>query len=320
MDFRASHTLRSRCSPAYRILLLSALAIVAFSAASGSEEDEWGKDPSPPIATAQTYPKSFLSGKITRLKEKANGLYRSKRYADAAKAYREIAALDSNDAAAPNDLALCYLKLGKKDSALESSREALRRADRSLAAPDTAAWSFPDLRARKSAYYTLDKLGGPMHEPKPGQCETWSALSQCAARYYVCAEQGGRPNEEGILRWSVLRVGVTSARALFTYDEVEVASQVMRPEMRDMEELGIDGVPESRQRWINRDSAVTLPLGEWLEGRDSVTHARVQRAISDCRVIHFDPCAGVVGLACGIQEAGGSDRIVIGEYYLVPVK
>jgi hypothetical protein len=208
-----------------------------------------------------------------------------------------------------------------RDSALAATREALLLADPSLAAMDPSSWSFPDLRARKSAYFNLDKLGVPMKVPAAGQCETWSSLSACGERLHVCAEAGRRPEGEGTLHWEILRVGLTRERALFNYEEVEIPSLLPYPEMRDMEELAIDGSPESKARWINRDSSATLPLGRMLETADSSCTGncgRLERSLSECRVIHFDPCAGAVGVACAQREDGGKDRILIGEYYLIP--
>jgi hypothetical protein len=73
---------------------------------------------------------------------------------------------------------------------------------------------------------------------------------------------------------------------------------------------------------VNRDSSSLIPLGEILETVDPACTGncgKLERVQSECRIIHFDPCAGVLGVACGIQEEG-KDRIVIGEYYLIPVK
>ena len=162
-----------------------------------------------------------------------------------------------------------------------------------------------------------------MKQPRPGQCETWSSLSSCGGRYHVCVEDGKRPAGDGLLRWTVLRVGLTRSRALFTYDEVEVPSHVPRPEMRDMEEISIDGMSESRSRWLNRDSSVAIHLGDVLETADPECVGdcgKLETVRSECRIIHFDPCAGVVGVACGIMEGGGKDRIVIGEFYLIPTR
>lgn len=266
---------------------------------------------------------SAIARQVQLLKLRANGMYRARKYREACDLYAAVADLDTSDAAARNDLGLCHRALGNKDTALAAARAALRIADRSLAAPDTSAWSYPDLRARKTAYFTLDKLGGSMTEPKPGQCETWSAGGACPARLHVCAEQGHRPQGGGTLRWGILRAGLTRAHALFGYDEVEVPSQVPRLEMRDMEELGIDGTPESKIRWLNRDSSVTLPNGEFLETADPDCFpdchiaGNLEKERVRCRVIHFDPCAGVIGMACAFEEEG-KDRILIGEYYLAP--
>jgi hypothetical protein len=293
-------------------------------------EDEWDGDSARttidgpmPQSGVPAPPSSAVTRKIIALKEKANALYRAKRYQEAGGLYREIADLDPADAAVRNDLGLCFLKRGMKDSALEAGREALRLADRSLGGADTVTWSFPDMRARKSAYFTLDKLGGPMPEPRPGKCETWSAFSACKARLHVCAEAGRRPAAGGELQWDILRLGLTRANALFSFEEMEIPSQAPRPEIRDMEELSIDGVPESRMKWLNRDSSVTIPLGEVLESADPAcagTCGKIETVRSECRVIHFDPCAGVVGLACETKEDGIGDNIVVGEYYLIPAK
>jgi hypothetical protein len=277
----------------------------------------------PASAPASQPVSAALFRKVQALKEQANKHYRAKRYSEACRIYGEAALLDANDAGVRNDLGICYQNLGRKDSALDATREALRLADRSLAASSEPDWSFPDLRARKTAYFNLDKIGGSMREPRAGQCVTWSAFSSCNGRYHVCVAEGSRPAEGGSLRWQTLRVALTRSRALFSYDEVEVPSQVPKPEMRDMEELSIEGVPESKLRWVNRDSSVAIPLGDILETADSACAGRcgnLERVQSECRVIHFDPCAGVVGVACGIQEGAGKDRIVIGEFYLVPQK
>lgn len=258
------------------------------------------------------------------LKLRANGLYRARKYKDACDLYAAVVRLDTGDASARNDLGICQRALGHRDSALASTRAALRIADRSLAAPDTSAWSFADLRARKTAYFNLDKLGGPMREPKVGQCETWFAVGDCPARLHVCTEQGYRKVEGGFLKWEIMRAALNRSHALFSYEEVEVPSQVIRPEMRDMEELGIDGTPESMIRWINRDSSITVPLGEYIETADPECFpecniaGNLEKERIKCRVLNFDPCAGVIGMACAIDEEGGKDRILIGEYYLTP--
>jgi hypothetical protein len=295
------------------------IAVAIFASAGPAGGEEWDSAP----AASATLP-SAIARKCHALKEKAKALYRLRKYEEAGEVYAEIAALDSLDASARNNLGLCYLKRGMKDSALEASRRALALADRSLATQDTNVWSFPDLRARKTAYFNLDKLGGPMPEPRAGQCETWSSFSSCRGRLHVCAEQGKRPADGGTAHWDILRVGLNRSRALFTYEEVEVPALVPRPEMRDMEQAAIDGMPEGRSRWLNRDSSVTIPLGEMLETVDPACTGdkcgNLEKVQSECRVIHFDPCAGVVGLACTVQEEGGGDRIVIGEYYLIPAK
>ncbi|MDB5047703.1 MAG: hypothetical protein JWO30_774, partial [Fibrobacteres bacterium] len=261
-------------------MLILATCFVFAAALAPTDEDEWGQDP---VAPAQSAPPAHsapqtltapgpgfaapaapataaataAAKKAQPLKEKANLLYRAKRFEEAGRFYRQAADMDSADASVRNYIGLCFLKRGLKDSALAAEREALRLADRSLAGGDTSDWSFPDLRARKSAYFNLDKLGGPMPEPKPGQCETWSSFSECRARLHVCAETGWRSSQGGTLHWNILRVGLTRSRALFSYDEVEVPSQVPHPEMRDMEEISIEGVPESKLRWVNLDSSVT---------------------------------------------------------------
>lgn len=287
--------------------------------ASG-DEDDWGST----SAEAAREPLSpRISPKALALKEEANRYYRARKYPEACRIYREASLLDSNDAGLRNDLGICFQKSGKKDSALASTREALRLADRSLASDSLANWSFADLRARKTAYFNLDKLGGPMPEPRPGQCETWSSFSTCQGRLHVCVEAGSRPTEGGTVHWQVMRAGLTRSRALFSYEEVEAPALVPRPEMRDMEELSIDGEAESRSRWVNRDSSAVLPLGEVLETVDpgcAGNCGKLEQVRSECRIIHFDPCAGVLGVACGIQEDEGKDRIVIGEFYLIPAR
>jgi hypothetical protein len=259
------------------------------------------------------------------LKVRADGLYRARKYRDALALYATCARLDPRDADARNDLAQCHLKLGRKDSALVFAREALGLAGRSLAAGDGTGWSFPDLRARKSAYFLLDKLGVRMTAPKPGRCEIWApSEGDCRARLHVCAERGSRPGPEGTVRWDILRAGTSGVRALFSYDEVEVPSLVPRPGLRDMEAASIGGGSESESRWMNRDSSATLPLAEFLEGSDPACSGsacgNLEREQVGCRILHFDPCAGVIGMACAYPEAGGPDRIVIGEWYLVPAR
>ncbi|GEM_PF-3255111 len=326
---------------AFRLALATALAFsVLAPMAVRADDDDWGTMPpdarvsatpassaqagSPSTSPLQSAPlPSKVAHKVQALKEQANKFYRARKYANACAIYREASLLDSSDAGLRNDLGICFQNLGRKDSALQFTRDALRLADRSLAEPTEEEWSFPDMRSRKTSYFNLDRLGGPMTPPRPGQCETWSAMSTCKGRFHVCVEDGSRPAEGGTLRWNVLRVGLTRARALFSYDEVEVPSHVPRPEMRDMEEMSIEGIPESKSRWINRDSSVVIPLGELLETKDSAcvkNCGNLERDQSECRIIHFDPCAGVVGVACGIQEADGKDRIVIGEFYLIPAK
>jgi tetratricopeptide (TPR) repeat protein len=307
-------------------LLLSGFILPA----SPAEEDDWGSPASGPSASlpALSMPSAISAGtarQIQLLKVRANGLYRARKYRDALALYAAWARLDPGDPDARNDLADGYLKLGRQDSALACAREALRLADRSLAAADTdtASWSFPDLRARKNAYFLLDKLGARMSPPKPGRCEIWTASDgECRARMHVCAERGSRTGPEGTLRWDILRAGVSGLRALFAYDEVEVPSQVPRPELRDMEAASIGGASESESRWVNRDSSATLPLGEFLETADPACSGpacgNLERERVGCRILYFDPCAGVIGMACAYSEADGPDRLIIGEAYLIP--
>jgi hypothetical protein len=256
---------------------------------------------------------------------RANGLYRARKYRDAAELYAACARLDPGDASVRNDLAGCYQKMGRKDSAVAFAREALRLADAGLEASDTVYWSFTDLSARKNAYFILDKSGNPMTTPRPGQCETWiAAAGVCRARLHVCVERGSRPAAGGTLRWDVLRAGVSRLRALFAPEEVETPSQVPHLELRDMEAASIDGISESESRWVNRDSSVTLPLGEFLETADPACSGpacgSLEKEVAGCRILHFDPCAGVIGMACANQEEGGSDQIVVGEWYLLPAR
>lgn len=306
--------------------MLMALVLAGIPDPVGGEEDEWG--PASPVIAGRSAPAFYLpplpadiSRQVQALKEQGNKAYRGKNYAGALVLYRQASLMDSNDAGLFNDLAICFRNIGQRDSALQATRQALLLADRSLASGSDYDWSFADLRARKTAYFNLDRLGGPMKQPRPGQCETWSSLSSCGGRYHVCVEDGNRPAGDGMLRWKVLRVGLTRLRALFTYDEVEVPSHVPRPEMRDMEAISIDGMSESRSRWLNRDSSIVIHLGDLLETADPDCVGdcgRLERVQSECRIIHFDPCAGVVGVACGISEGEGADRIVIGEFYLTP--
>lgn len=308
--------------------LLMALFLAGIPDRARGEEDEWG--PAAPDIEARAEPAFFvpplpaeISRKVQALKEQGNNSYRAKNFAEALGLYRQASRLDGNDAGLFNDQAICFRNMAQRDSALQSTRQALLLADRSLASGSDYDWSFADLRARKTAYFNLDRLGGPMKPPSPGQCETWSSLSRCGGRYHVCVEDGNRPAGGGMLRWNVMRVGLTRMRALFTYDEVEVPSHVPRPEMRDMEEISIDGMSESRSRWLNRDSSVVIHLGDVLETADPDCVGDcggLERVQSECRIIHFDPCAGVVGVACGISEGEGKDRIVIGEFYLIPAR
>jgi len=310
------------------LVLLLTLALPAFPA----DEDDWGvlsraaPAPSiPPSAPAKRKVSSEIARRIQLLKLRANGLYRAREYRQAIDLYAGCARLDPGDAEARNDLAAGYQKLGLMDSALGCAREALRLADAGLAAGDTLAWSFPDLGARKNAYFLLDKLGAPMSAPKPGQCETWTASEgECRSRLRVCSERGGRPAPGGRLHWDILRASVFPLKSLFAYEEVESASQIPRPELRDMEAASIDGIPESRSLWLNRDSAATVPLGEYLERADSACSGPacggLGKEMSECRILHFDACAGVIGMACAYQEDGGPDRIVIGEVYFLPAR
>lgn len=303
--------------------LLLMIAIPAFP----DEDDDWGA-PTPVPAASGPAIRAVPSGTLRRiqlLKVRANGLYRARQYPEACRVYAECARLDPGDASARIDLAGCYQKLGRKDSAVALAREALRLADARLAASDTVSWSFPDLSVRKNAYFILDKSGIPMSTPKAGQCETWTAADgACRARLHVCAERGSRPAAGGTLRWDVLRAGVSRLRALFAYEEVEAAAQVPHPELRDMEAVSIDGISESESRWVNRDSSATLPLGEFLETADPACSGSscgsLEKEVAGCRILHFDPCAGVIGMACADQEEGGPDRIVVGEWYLVPAR
>jgi hypothetical protein len=325
-----------------------ALLIALAPPAPSAEEDDWGALPPAPKATAAVPPEGGVAGpvaaspgspasapipvpgrsaetarRIQLLRVRANGLYRARKYRAARDLYAACARLDTGDAGARNDLAGCHLKLGQRDSALAASRAALRLAGRSLASPDAGAWSFPDLRARKSAYFLLDKVGAPMSAPGPGRCEAWTAAEgECRARLYVCAERGGRAEAGGALRWDILRAGLSAARAAFSPEELESPSQLPRPEPRDMEAASIGGAPESESRWVNRDSSVTLPLGEFLETADPACSGPACGSLEQerigCRILHFDPCAGVIGMACAYQEEGGPDRIVIGEWYLIP--
>lgn len=304
---------------------------------SPAEEDDWGAappgafEPAPAVpsaagaasARAKPGPPPASVRRAQLLKVRANGLYRARRYRQACDLYADCARLDLRDADARNDMAACYRKLGLKDSALACAREALRLADAGLASADTAAWSFPDLRARKNAYFLLDQLGSPMPAPKPGQCETWTASEgECRDRIRVCAERGSRPAAGKTSRWDILRVSAFPLKALFAYEEVEASESVPRPQTRDMESASIDGVPEAFSLWLNRDSAVTIPLGESLENADPACSGTacggLEKELSECRILHFDACAGVIGLACAYQEDGGSDRIVIGEGYFLP--
>ncbi len=301
---------------------LLALVLPAFPA----DEDDWGNPPPiPAAAPAKGGLPSDVARRIQLLKVRGNGLYRARKYRQAADLYAACVRLDPGDAGARNDMAGCYQKLGLKDSALACAREALRLADASLTASDTALWSFPDLRDRKNAYFLLDKLGAPMPAPKPGQCETWAAAEgECRARVRVCSERGSRPAPGGTLRWDILRASAFPLKSLFAYEEIESAGLVPRPELRDMEATSIDGVSEGYSRWMNRDSAATIPLGEFLEGADSACAGPacgdLEKELAACRILHFDACAGVIGLACAYQEDDGPDHVEIGEGYFLPAR
>jgi len=307
-----------------RFALFGFLCLSASPAFSG-DEDDWGTMLSVPAAAPA---KHDVSSAILRrsqlLKVRANGLYRARKYREAADLYSACARLDPNDANARNDIAGCYQKMGFKDSALACAREALRLADAGLSAGDAASWSYRDLRARKSAYFLIDKLGAPMTAPKPGECETWAASEgACRAGLRVCSERGSRAAAGGTLRWDVLRTSAIPAQALFKDEETDSAG-APRPEMRDMEAASIDGTPESFSRWVNRDSASTIPLGEYLEGADPACSGPacggLEKELSECRILHFDACAGVIGMACAYQEDAGPDHIVIGEGYFLPAR
>ncbi len=264
-----------------------------------------------------------LAKKVLAMKEKANTYYRQKKYVQACDIYKEITLLDTLDARTRIDLGLCLQNLGEKDSALQVSRQALSIAGRSLGSASDSLWSNVDLRTRKGAYYNLDKLGGPMREPDSGHCESWASLGTCAQRFFVCADIGRQRTKEGFLHWSILRVALTKERAIFSTEESETLADLPRPDMLDMETQNTDGEFESRIKWLNRDSVVTLPLGETLV-RDSAScpaPCKVpERILSECRVLHFDPCTGVIGVACGLNLDEKDDQIVIGEYYLIPAR
>ncbi len=276
------------------------------------------------VALSCTEPSAWLhsSKKILALKAEANGLYRQKKYAEACPIYREITERDTLDAGALTDLGICLQNLGKKDSVLHVSREALRLAGKSLASPSVSDWSNLDLRARKSAYFNLDKLGDPMREPDSGSCETWAAFAVCGKAFYVCSDVGRVRTARGYDHWAILRVGLTREQAIFSAVEAETQADLPRPEVRDMEEVDVDGEFESKLKWLNRDSVVTLPLGEIFETRVEGCSScqATEKVMTECRVLHFNPCTGVVGVACAVDQGGGDDRIVIGEYYLIPAR
>jgi tetratricopeptide (TPR) repeat protein len=264
-----------------------------------------------------------VSKKMLALKEKANYFYRLKKYSQACPIYRAIIDLDSLNAKAHIDLGLCLQNLGKKDSALWASREALKISGRSLVRFSDSDQFNPDLRARKSAYFNLDKLGGPMPEPDSGHCETWANFGICSKAFYACVDVGRLKTEKGTERWSVLRIGIRKDQAIFSMEDAETVADLPRPEIRDMEEMNIYGDFHNRGSWLNRDSVVQIPLGESVElnaGDDLGSSNPKEKLISECRVLHFNPCTGLVGMACAIEQAKGKDQIVITEYYLIPAQ
>ena len=271
------------------------------------------------IALAQVLP----TKRILQLRREAEDLYQTKKYPEACSRYREIAEFDTNDANVRTELGLCLQKLHKNDSALLVSRQALKIASRSMITMDSKRWSIPDLRARKSAYFNLDKMGDPMHAPDSGQCETWATYNSCNQSLFVCSDIGHKNTLEGKMHWSVMRVGLTPKLAMFTEVETETQADLPQPEMRDMEATEIDGDFESKKKWINRDSTVTIPLGEVLETKAngySLAKNSNEQILSECRVLYFDPCGGFVGMACALDEGKNEDQIIITEYYLIPVQ
>lgn len=261
--------------------------------------------------------------KMLQLRREAEELYQAKKYPEACSHYKVIAEFDTNDANVRTELGLCLQKLHHNDSALIVSREALKIASRSLSKLDSKLWLNQDLRARKSAYFNLDKMGDPMHAPDSGQCETWAAFNSCNQSLFVCTDIGHKNTLEGKMHWSVMRVGLTPKLAMFTEVETETQADLPQPEMRDMEATEIDGDFESKKKWINRDSLVTIPLGEVLEiksGGFSLAKNPNEQILSECRVLYFDPCSGIVGMACALDQGNNEDQIVIGEYYLIPAR
>ncbi len=261
--------------------------------------------------------------KANRLKVEANQAFRQGHVSEACAKYGQAQALDTSDASIRAALGFCLIKLGKRDSAFQVSREALRLAGLGLESLTDTEWSVKDMIARKSAYFNLDKLGGPMPDPDSGKCETWANLSTCAKAMYVCADVGRQRSRRGVLHWSVLRVGMTPAQANFKPEESQNPGDLPRPELRDMEEQAIDGTYESRVKWLNRDSIATIPMGERLENLDATGGTKCQDAdgwLSECRILYFDPCTGVIATACGLVGEGESDRILIGEFYLIPAR
>lgn len=259
--------------------------------------------------------------KILSLRLEAEELYQQKKYPEACLRYQQIADNDSNDANVRTELGLCLQKIHKNDSALIVSREALRLSSKSLIATTLAGWSNPNLRSRKSSYFNLDKMGDPMHEPDSGQCETWATFNSCTQSLFVCTDRGRKNSLEGKVHWTVSRVGLTPQHAMFTEAELETNADLPQPEIRDMEAVDIGGDFEAKKKWLNRDSSITLPLGEVLEKKStgySMAKNSNEQTLSECRVLYFDPCAGIVGMACALVEEGDEDQIVISEYYLIP--
>jgi hypothetical protein len=162
-----------------------------------------------------------------------------------------------------------------------------------------------------------------MREPDSGKCETWAAFATCQQAFHACSDVGRKLSPKGMARWSILRLALKRERALFPVEEAETHADMPHPEMRDMEEVNVDGEFESRLKWLNRDSVVTLPMGETLEMSDEscgMGCKKKEKIMSECRVLHLDPCTGVIGIACAIGPEGSDDQIIIGEYYLIPVK
>ncbi len=260
------------------------------------------------------------SKKNQALKTSANALYREKKYAQACNIYRQITLSDTTDLRTLNDLALCYENMGYRDSAVQLSRAVLKSAGHSLAGSTESEWSNLDLRARKTAYFNLDKLGGPMREPDSGQCETWASFATCSRPFYVCADVGRRKILNGYQHWAILRIALSKVQAIFPVEEAETQADLPRPEMRDMEAQSISGEYENKLKWVNRDSIVTIPLGERRETQNEdckVDCQKAETAVSACRILNFDPCSGVIGIACAIDQGSSEDQIVIGEYYLL---